>query len=272
MSSNAFETNYTAGGRLDSPHYPTFTVPFVIGLKETALASSKATLEYVVPFVGELYAISFDTSVYQNDDNWDMKVDGEVICDKIYVKRAPEGVNLMAFIPVTIGTKVTVDFRNIGGEKEVWCTLHFLKSGDLTQPLPTQPPGGLSPIKVDKSVIRLSMIDTGAEDGDTLNIYLNGALIKEKLFLRNDVAGGGANGVNYVEIPLALGDNELVFEGVSPGSSDILTASFRVSDNKWNVMYNVDQLPSIAMNRQPIDSNNQYTTRPTVRWIINRTV
>lgn len=271
-----FETNYTAGGRLDAPHYPTFTVPFVVGMKKEVLASATATLEYVVPFVGELYAISFDASMYQNDDNWDLKVDGELICDKIFVKRAPEGVNLMAFIPVVPGTKVTVDFRNIGGDKVVWATLHFLKEGDLSKPLPPQPPGGLSPIKVDKSVIRISLIDDGDEDGDRLSVFLNGACVKYDHLLKHDQAGGGTNGVHYIEMPLAPGDNEIVFQGESAGAvGSALTSKFRISDTQGNVLYQVSELPSLTMAGTGTDgiagSNRYLDPKPTVRWIINRT-
>lgn len=269
-----FETEYTAGGRLDPPHYPTYSVPFVVGLKETASASAYTTLEYTVPFIGELYAISIDASAYQNNDNWSLKVDDELICDQIYVKRAPEGINMMAFIPVIPGTKISIKFINSGSEKVVWCSLHFLRNGDLSKNLAPLPPGGMSPIKVNVPIIRLYLIDDGQEDGDALSIYLNGAKIKDNMVLKNDVPRPGVNGVNYIEVPLAPGDNEFIFEGEctgKPGSA--LTAKFRVTDVNGNVLYDIPELPSLTMPEGPVDSNQHYLPpKPRVRWVVNRTV
>jgi hypothetical protein len=276
-----FNTNYTAGGRLDSPHYPTYRVPFVVGLKDVSETFTTKVLEYTVPFRGELFAISFDCSSYQNDDNWTLKVNGETICERIFVKRAPEGINLMAFIEVIPGDKITVEFQNTGAAKVIWASLHFLKEGDLTPnpPSVTPPPNGLSPIKVNVPVIRLYIYDWGNIDGDILNVYLNGALIKKEMYLYADVAGEGENGVNYLEIPLQLGDNEIVFEGVSPGNwsnngSNNLTARFRVKDVNGNVIYDSSQLPDLTMEEGTnLDSNRRYLDpKPRVSWVVNRTI
>lgn len=267
-----FETSYTAGGRLDAPHYPTYRVPYIVGLHEVVANASTKTLEYEVPFNGELYAVSIDASLYENDDCWSMTVAGDKICDNIYVKRAPEGVNLMAFIPVVAGNKIKIDFTNVGGEKTVWASLHFLKDGDLTKK-----PGGLSPITVNKSVVRIYLIDDGDEDGDILSVFLNGALVKSKHLLRHDAPGGGVNGTNYIEVPLQLGDNEFVFQGESPGAvNSYLTAKFRVTDSEGNVLYNTDQLPNLRMTNEGttgVKGDNWYLDpKPKVSWIVNRTV
>lgn len=276
-----FEANYTVGGRLDAPHYPTFTVPYMTGVIKHMNPISSGQIEYVVPFIGELFAVSLDTSTYQNDDNWDLTVDGTLLADKIYMKRAPEGVNLMSHVQVVPGSRIVIDFRNAGAEKDVWVTFHFLKEGDLSKPLPVLPPpsggSGLSPIKVAVHAIRLYVFDTSAVDGDTLSIYLNGAKVKENLAIQMDQAGVGQNGVNYIEIPLRPGDNEIEFEAVSAGTSKSLSGAFRVTDTNGNVIYNKDQLPSLGILRTAgngvIEPGGEYIDpKPRVRWVINRTV
>lgn len=277
-----FDTTYTSGGRLDAPHYPTFSVPFVVGMHDTALPASTLVLEYMVPFLGELYSISIDCSKYHNDDKWTLKVDGVNICEDIYVKRAPEGVNLMAFIPVYPGTKIRLEFLNSGLEKDVWCSLHFLKEGDLSKPYQqiSQKLSGLSPIKVSEPVIRLYIYDWGNIDGDILNIYLNGALIRKDMYLYGDVAGNGEFGKNYIEVPLQLGDNEIIFEGVTPGDyppnngwNNNLTAKFRVKKTDGSVIYDSEELPDLTMEETPsnLDANRRYINKPRVSWIVNRT-
>jgi hypothetical protein len=265
--SQMFETTYTAGGRLDAPHYPTFQVPYVIGMQAVAMPASTKVLEYVVPFEGELFSISIDCNIYQNDDNWTMKVDGEIICDKIFVKRAPEGVNLMAFIPVYPGTRITIEFSNIGAEKAVWCSLQFLKEGNLSQP------PGSSGIKIAAPVMRLYIYDTSAEDGDVLNIFVNGAKIRQDFKIFNDAPGDGVNGVNYVEIPLQKGDNEIMFEGVSAGTAGALSGAFRVKDTSGNVLYETNELPSLEIARTNVTEpeGNYLDPKPQVSWIVNRT-
>lgn len=265
-----FNVSYVAGGRLDAPHYPTFRAPYMKGIYKVVKGGEITTIEYEVPFTGELYAISIDCSLYENDDRWDLLVDDEVVCKDIYVKRAPEGVNLMAFIPVYPGTKISIKFTTIGVDKVVWSTLHFLKDGDFTKP------GGLSPITVDKPVIRIHLIDDGNEDGDILSLYVNGALIKEKHFLVHDQPIG-VNGTHYVEVPLQRGDNNILFVGESPGAvGSYLTAKFRITDNKGNELFAIEDLPSLRMRNDGvtgIKGDNWYTDpKPEVSWVVNRTV
>ena len=264
-----FNTQYTAGGRLDAPHYPTFTVPFMTGMKETAPEiGGLVTLEYEVPFDGELYSISIDASRYINDDNWDLYVDDVLLCDKIYVKRAPEGVNLMSFVPVSIGSKVRVDFRSMKELKDIWCTLHFLKEGEFNTP--GQVPDTV--IKVTVPVIRVYIMDTGAEDGDKFNLYLNGAKIIDGFTILNDAGGTGVSGVNYIEIPLNPGNNTIEFEGVSPGEVGYLTAAFRVTDQQGTIIYDTPDLPNIEMADENVDGNRNYIAPlPRVAWVVNRT-
>lgn len=263
-----FQTNYTAGGRLDTPHYPTYQAPYVVGMQEFAPAKSVVTLEYEVPFRGELFAISIDCTEYYNDDNWTMKVNGEVICEQIYVKRAPEGVSLMAFIEVAPGDKITIDFTSLEVDKHVWASLHFLKEGNFSKP------EGTSKIRVNVPAIRLYIWDYSAIDGDILNVFVNSALIRENMELVGDAPFPGVNGVNYIEIPLQPGDNEIIFEGVSAGTSGPLSARFRVLDTEGKTLYKSDELPSLSISRTNVkEPSGEYNNpRPRVSWIVNRTM
>lgn len=279
-----FETTHVAGGRLDAPHYPTFQIPFIVGEHTLSLAGQLVEMTYVVPFYGELYAISIDCEKYQNDDNWDMYVNGVLICERIYVKRAPEGVNLMAFIPVAPGQIITVKYRNMGAEKDIWCSLHFLKEGMIPLPTPippavppSLPPGGnnqLPPVSVKEAAIRLYMIDAEAEDGDIVDVYLNGAILKKGWLIKHEAAGAGTLGVHYIELPLQVGENLIIFEGQSAGSTGELSGKFKIKNTGGAGLYEMDQLPSLYMDRVNLNEpGGMYNDpKPQVHWSITRTV
>lgn len=272
-----FQTSYVAGGRLDAPHYPTYQVPFQVGVKENAVNFGSCTLEYTVPFVGELYAVSIDCSTYTNDDRWSLFVNGEILCEDIYVKRAPEGINLMAFVEVAPGDKVKIVFTNTGPDKVIWASFQFLKLGDMSKPWGEGQDGnggggGFDGIDVPKPVIRLYVFDSQTADGDMLNIYLNGALIRKNVVLVNDAPFPGENGINYIEVPLQFGPNMITFEGVYCGEAGDLTASFRVRDSDGNLLFDTGDLPSLVMERDKASSNGYFPSGSyKVNWPINRT-
>lgn len=261
-----FETGYTAGGRLDAPHYPTYQAPFVAGMQKSAPAQSVTVIEYPVSFRGELYAVSIDCSAYYNDDNWTMKVNGTVVCEQIFMKRAPEGINLMAFIEVAPGDKITVEFSSLEVDKQVWVSFHFLKEGGFAKP------PGTSNIKVNVPVIRLYIFDYSSPDNDILNVYVNGAKIKENMVLKVDAPYPGVNGEAYIEIPLQPGDNEIKFEGVCAGYGAGLSAAFRVMDPSGVLIYDTDKLPKLHMYRENVTEPDGMflNPKPTVTWIVNR--
>lgn len=276
-----YENTHVLGGRLDPPHYPTFQIPFIVGNHVLAPSGLMSEMTYVVPFTGELFAISIDSESYQNDDNWDLFVEGEIICERVYVKRAPEGVNFMAFIPVFPGQVITVKFRNEGQEKSIWCSLHFLKLGMIEPPPtppvlppidpPVDPPGTLPPITVQAAAIRLYLWDTQVIDGDLVNIYLNGALINEKFYLHGPEPMPGKPGRNYIEVPLQMGQNLFVFEGVSAGHSGYLSGKMTVGDVTGNVIFDSTSLPSLEMDRvDVIEPSGDYINLPQVHWMVTR--
>lgn len=257
-----FVVNNTAGGRLDAPFYPTKRYPYMKGLKTEVKAGEKGKITYVVPFDGEFHAVSVSCSGYDIEDHWNLSVNGGLCCDEVYTKRLPEGISLMAFIPVAVGMLIEFEFINSGkDDKEVWINLQFLRD-DL-------PDYGYT--IVTKQKIRLYAYDYGSEDGDVFNVYQNGIMVAENYFNHVKQDGQGEPYVNYIPLSLINGKNEIVFEGVSAGTGSVLSAKFYVTDENGNVLYTEDQLPEISIPREGLanEQTGEYAKPlPTRSWVI----
>lgn len=95
---------------------------------------------------------------------------------------------------------------------------------------PNNQPGAPESIMVEVDKLTMFAWDDGAEDGDIVNIYLTNknqgkTLIKSNWSLKND---SNSTNIDFLDILLAEGDNIIIFEGISPGSSGDLTASIKL--------------------------------------------
>ena len=121
-----------AGGRFDPPHYPIKTLPYIMGKKMQVPNNIVLELEesFVLPFDAELVSVAVSCSEYHDDDNWEVYVDDIAIAETIFTKGLPEGIYLMAMVPVPTGTEIRIVFKNDsgGGPKHIWWDLQFLRS------------------------------------------------------------------------------------------------------------------------------------------------
>jgi hypothetical protein len=122
-----FNVNYQAGGRFDTPYYPTKTKPFIKG-RRVPIDSAEITDIYSVPYEMELLTISLGASRYNDTDHWSLKVDGELIFDSVYTKDVPEGFYFMVVREVKPGSQIEFKFNNDSGAyKTIWLNYQFLK-------------------------------------------------------------------------------------------------------------------------------------------------
>lgn len=123
----SFGAVYTAGGRLDSPFWPTKRMPYIKGdiLKVSSAVVQK---EFDVEYPLEFFGVAVGASKYNTEDSWTVAVNGVPVIDTIYTKDLPEGMFFTAFIPLDEGDKITFIFNNASGvSKDVWFNYQFLK-------------------------------------------------------------------------------------------------------------------------------------------------
>lgn len=122
-----FNITYQAGGRFDSPFYPTKGKPFIKG-RRVLINSDFVEDTYVVPFDMELITIAIGASRYNDSDYWSLLIDGELIFDTIYTKDVPEGFYFMVVREVQQNSEIVFKFYNdSGASKTVWLNYQFLK-------------------------------------------------------------------------------------------------------------------------------------------------
>ncbi|MGG0666447.1 hypothetical protein ABE042_20295 [Viridibacillus arvi] len=137
---------------------------------------------------------------------------------------------------------------------------------DLDIVLPPTPPSDMPEFSTTESRLIINIFDFKIEDGDRMNIYLNGRKIVNNLFVRN-------KGTD-IKIDLEKGANVIKFVGISAGKLQKLTASFKVAGGSGNIIYPAGKLPSLNMPRENIasESTGRYITskRPVRNWVIHR--
>lgn len=125
----SFDVTYTAGGRFDPPFYPTKQKPYVKGFTlPVPDGGGVHTMTFAVPFDVELISIACGCAKYHVQDCWDVRVNGEMVCESIYTKDLPEGMYLMAILQLKAGDKIEFFFHaDSGAGKEVWVNYQMLK-------------------------------------------------------------------------------------------------------------------------------------------------
>lgn len=120
----------------------------------------------------------------------------------------------------------------------------------------------ISPIQVSVPTIRLKVWDWSAEDGDIINIYCNNKVIKLNYLLLNNPT--------FVDINLLLGNNTVVFEGVSAGKLQSLSGRLQVLDTNNNILFDVGSIPDLNFSRTNVNKNGFYKKKPSKSWTVAR--
>lgn len=125
----------------------------------------------------------------------------------------------------------------------------------------TTPYSDLSPIQVNVDTIRLKVWDWDVEDGDVMNIYNNNKLVKSGYMLKNNPT--------YVDIPLGLGNNIIVFEAVTCAKG-VFTGRLQVLDTNNNILFDVGSLPDLTFPRANVEEDGKYIVKPSKSWVVAR--
>ncbi|MFC5587547.1 Low copy number virion structural protein [Sporosarcina soli] len=121
-----FNVNYTAGGRLDAPFYPSKPNPFIKGFI-LEVGETTTQKEYTLEQDAEFLGIAFAMSEYYTHDNITVKVNEKNILETVYTKDLPEGIFFTTLIPLKAGDSITFIFNNISqNPKDVWYNYQFL--------------------------------------------------------------------------------------------------------------------------------------------------
>ncbi len=125
----------------------------------------------------------------------------------------------------------------------------------------TIPQPELTGVKVSVSKIRLKVWDWMVQDGDAMNVYANNVRVASNYKLTNNPT--------YIEIPLKLGDNHIVFEAITCARG-FFTGRLQVLDVSNNIIFDVGSLPDITFARAGVDKNGVYKKKPTKTWVVSR--
>jgi hypothetical protein len=136
----SFNIGYVAGGVIDKirelpyPHFGRKTKPYIIG-REIPIAVGQPDYSETYTVTGgsaEWLSIAVACSEYGQGDYWELSINGELVCEKIYTKDLPESISLGntfgIVFPCPEGTVFKFDYYNMSNtEKKVWYNLRFLK-------------------------------------------------------------------------------------------------------------------------------------------------
>ena len=136
--------------------------------------------------------------------------------------------------------------------------LDISENGKWEPEQPADAPG----LNVPVEGIRIKLWDYQVEDGDMVNVYVNGRIVAHRYVLRNVATP--------IDITLKPGRNQIVIEAVRTPEGN-LTGKTQILDRNNNILYDVDTAPGIVFPRVNVNSEGYYTKRPSVTWTINWT-
>jgi len=125
----SFSVNYLAGGRLNSPWFPTKTEPYIEGL---ILPINNSVLEtpkiLTLDFDTEMLSMSIAAERYEIFDYWKLFINNKIVMKNIYMKKIPEGVFLMVAKSIPANTPILLVFYNQSQvANHVWVNYQFLR-------------------------------------------------------------------------------------------------------------------------------------------------
>jgi hypothetical protein len=137
--SSGFNIVYVGGGVIDKirelpyPHFSKYPKPYTLGNKIEVLAEARLfSHTTTLPFPVEFLSVAFASSIYCDDDYWELTIGTDKICQQIWTKELPESVSMGnsfgIVFPVATNTPITFDFFNGSGTaKMVKYNLKFLR-------------------------------------------------------------------------------------------------------------------------------------------------
>lgn len=114
---------------LPSHLFPSKKKPFVKG-KIVNIPALQGDYEdyYTVDVDCEMLAISIAASDYTSPDCWDLYVDGQLVCETVYMKEVAEDFRFDVVIPLSRGSEIRFVYHNATDtDKIIWYNLKFAK-------------------------------------------------------------------------------------------------------------------------------------------------
>lgn len=120
---------YVPGGRFDPPFMPTKTKPYIKGIRVEVPNGVPIVEDFFSPATDvELVAVAIAANRYDDRDHWNLFVNGEQICDEVYMKELPEGIFLTVILPIKAGQTIKFEFVNRSmSAKVVWLNYQTLR-------------------------------------------------------------------------------------------------------------------------------------------------
>lgn len=135
----SFSVSYVSGGVIDKvrelpyPHFSKNKTPYIKGQKLNLNNAKKVTTDtFSLPFQTEFLSVAVACSCYNDEDYWELTLDGVKICETIFTKELPESVSMGnsfgIVYPLKPNSVIKFDFYNMSGvEKNVWYNVKFLR-------------------------------------------------------------------------------------------------------------------------------------------------
>lgn len=135
----SFNVSYVSGGVIDKvrelpyPHFSKNTIPYVKGeVLQIDAVKKTYTSTFSLPFKTEFLSIAIAANCYNDEDFWELTLDGVKVAETIYTKELPESISMGnsfgIVYPLEANSVIKFDFYNMSGvEKKVWYNVKFLR-------------------------------------------------------------------------------------------------------------------------------------------------
>ncbi|MEI4651774.1 Low copy number virion structural protein [Bacillus cereus] len=114
----SFAVNYMAGGRFDTPYFPTKTKAYIEG-RRIGIDHAVSIDEFSLGIETEFISFSIAATQYDDYDYWNLFINDEQIFKNIYVKDVPEGFNFSVVMPVPANAIFKFEYHNDSKKQKV---------------------------------------------------------------------------------------------------------------------------------------------------------
>ena len=229
-------------------------IPAVVG---------KYLLKWV--FEEDIYitGIRYSQSAWKYQDSWDFHIADETVYETVSTKEVGEYKHFNRFEFVAAGTEMTFELaNNSGNSRDLWVDVEYLGLGHAASA--EVPPPESADVATKSEKIWLEIWDTGAEDNDTVDVYLNDHLVVENFVSMKAPKRVSVEG-------LLEGANVLRFEGKNSDAGGITcTALIYEEDGETKIMNRQTESESFSIDIPVPHQGRLSPPYPFVEWEIWR--
>ena len=201
--------------------------------------------------------IRYSQSAWKYQDNWSLYIDEETIYETVFTKEVGEYKHFNRFELVKAGTEITFELsNNSGNSRDLWADLEYLDTGEKTTET--------ADVVAKSEVVWLEIWDSGMEDNDTIDVYLNGTLVIEEFVCFNKPERVKIEG-------LVKGNNILRFEGKNSDMTGIAcTVHIYEKDGKTKIINQQTQTELFLVSIDVPKQGRQVEPFPFLEWEVYR--